>query len=298
MLVNPFQESIDMPSSRHSRSGRNGFTLIELLVVIAIIAILAAILFPVFAKVREKARQTSCTSNLKQIGLAITQYVQDNDETFPMGSPGHADGRGWAGAIYPYVKSVGVYKCPDDSTSPTTNLQGASETDYPVSYGLNGDLTDRNSWTGSLVNTLAGMTAPASTVQVFEIVGSHAPLDGNHGVVDTSSVVACGPDGGGDGGFDPSTFDSTYTGQHYDTGGLGNPVRSGDSNTNAHTYKNINSGRHTDAANFLLADGHVKYLRGTSVSSGPNANTSTDAQNGSRAAGTAVSGFAATFSAI
>ncbi|MFN7017537.1 MAG: prepilin-type N-terminal cleavage/methylation domain-containing protein, partial [Fimbriimonadales bacterium] len=62
---------------------RHGFTLIELLVVIAIIAILAAILFPVFAQAREKARQTSCLSNCKQIGLGITMYVNDWDETFP-----------------------------------------------------------------------------------------------------------------------------------------------------------------------------------------------------------------------
>ena len=62
---------------------RRGFTLIELLVVIAIIAILAAILFPVFAKAREKARQITCTSNEKQLGLAFLQYVQDYDETYP-----------------------------------------------------------------------------------------------------------------------------------------------------------------------------------------------------------------------
>jgi prepilin-type N-terminal cleavage/methylation domain-containing protein len=80
----------------------NGFTLIELLVVIAIIAILAAILFPVFAAAREKARQTACSSNLKQLGLAFVQYTQDYDEQYPVGPAafyGSHWGNGWAGAI-------------------------------------------------------------------------------------------------------------------------------------------------------------------------------------------------------
>ena len=101
---------------------RRGFTLIELLVVIAIIAILAAILFPVFQKVRENARRASCMSNLKQLALGVTQYTQDADELFPSGGgfAGSGDpstnGTNWAGQIYPFVKSTGVYRCPDDST--------------------------------------------------------------------------------------------------------------------------------------------------------------------------------------
>lgn len=274
----------------------NGFTLIELLVVIAIIAILAAILFPVFAKVREKARQTSCTSNLKQLGLAVTQYVQDNDETFPSGVAGFTDGRGWAGEIYPYVKSTGVYKCPDDSTSNTTNVNGKNEADYPVSYGFNGDLSGDGTWVGPAVHTLAALNAPSNTVMMFEVVGLQAPIDGNNGSLDTQSFVACGPDGGGDGGADPAT---TAGALHYDTGWLGNPVRTAGSSTDAKTYNNpANGGRHTGGSNFLLSDGHVKWLRGTSVSSGPNASDSTNAQTSSQAAGTGVSGFAATFSAI
>src|SRR5512147_2634849 len=78
---------------------KGGFTLIELLVVIAIIAILAAILFPVFAQAREKARQTSCVSNYKQTSMAILQYVQDYDETFPQASA--KNGANWTGANAP-----------------------------------------------------------------------------------------------------------------------------------------------------------------------------------------------------
>lgn len=95
---------------------RKGFTLIELLVVIAIIAILAAILFPVFAKVREKARQISCSSNMKEISLGLLQYNQDNDESMP--TTNTIWGGGWVGEVYPYVKSKGIYACPDDSSDP------------------------------------------------------------------------------------------------------------------------------------------------------------------------------------
>ncbi len=101
---------------------KKGFTLIELLVVIAIIAILAAILFPVFARAREKARQSSCLSNCKQIALALLQYAQDYDERFPR----HCDNGGpaltgsqdcWLGVLTPYIKNTQVWYCPSQTTS-------------------------------------------------------------------------------------------------------------------------------------------------------------------------------------
>lgn len=116
----------------------SAFTLIELLVVIAIIAILAAILFPVFAQAREKARQTSCTSNMKQLDLGFIQYVQDYDETLPFSAQGLSPapptaqgnwippvqfGLGYPGvkvdvtqgALYSYIKSAAVFICPSDA---------------------------------------------------------------------------------------------------------------------------------------------------------------------------------------
>ena len=88
---------------------RKGFTLIELLVVIAIIAILAAILFPVFAQAREKARAISCTSNMKQLGLSVLMYVQDYDEMYPMGCWDNW-WNNWPTTVQPYVKNMQVFR--------------------------------------------------------------------------------------------------------------------------------------------------------------------------------------------
>jgi prepilin-type N-terminal cleavage/methylation domain-containing protein/prepilin-type processing-associated H-X9-DG protein len=95
---------------------RTGFTLIELLVVIAIIAILAAILFPVFAKAREKARQSSCLSNIKQISLGILSYAQDYDERmmyryYAVGAIGY----NWDAMIQPYIKNTQIFRCPSSN---------------------------------------------------------------------------------------------------------------------------------------------------------------------------------------
>ena len=113
---------------------RSGFTLIELLVVIAIIAILAAILFPVFAKAREKARQSSCLSNVKQLSLGFLQYAQDFDERMPQhrcNAPGNVQGLCYFQQIEPYLKNAQIMKCP------SSNL-AAYGAPYPnLDYGFN-----------------------------------------------------------------------------------------------------------------------------------------------------------------
>jgi prepilin-type N-terminal cleavage/methylation domain-containing protein/prepilin-type processing-associated H-X9-DG protein len=114
-------------------TSRKGFTLIELLVVIAIIAILAAILFPVFARAREKARQASCQSNLKQLELGMHMYAQDYDEMWARhGCTWWAPPTAWPGEhcyaaqIYPYIKNTQIFRCPSFSSGVTPGGNGNS----------------------------------------------------------------------------------------------------------------------------------------------------------------------------
>ncbi len=131
---------------------RCGFTLIELLVVIAIIAILAAILFPVFARAREKARQSSCLSNIKQLGLGVLMYAQDYDERL-IPSRDKATNAIWPAYLSPYVMNTHVFICPsaaDDSIyGQTWNDRGR------LSIGLNRDMEDRDTDIARLLSEYA-----------------------------------------------------------------------------------------------------------------------------------------------
>ncbi|MCC6731052.1 MAG: DUF1559 domain-containing protein [Chthonomonadales bacterium] len=145
----------------------SGFTLIELLVVIAIIAILAAILFPVFAQAREKARQTSCLSNMKQIALAMRMYSQDNDETASLAryAPYFWDGavwpetHTWRMAVQPYIKNKGLTRCPSNAY-----YNAGVEVEEPVfrSYAMNSAALYGDKYAE------ASITEPAEIIQVAE----------------------------------------------------------------------------------------------------------------------------------
>lgn len=279
-----------------------GFTLIELLVVIAIIAILAAILFPVFQKVRENARRSACLSNEKQLGLGIIQYQQDADEKFPCGTvPGlngdtdnYGGGAGWAGQIYSFVKSNGVYVCPDD-----TGYKGTAVESYAINENLTSGATEDGNDTpqgGAL--SLAKLGAPTNVVLLGETTGCNAyTLPSVAGEKSSPAITGFGYSGGGGNGTGLNVSSDQCT--NY---ALGLQV-------GARMYPN-NPARHTAYGNFLMADGHAKYLNPLLISPGFNAQHTTDdttiTTGGYFAAGSSFSGnsvstggpFVATFSAI
>ncbi len=247
--------------SSTAKSRRSGFTLIELLVVIAIIAILAAILFPVFAKAREKARQTADLSNIKQVGLGFLQYLQDYDELLPHGifpGSGAYAGVGWAGEIYPYVKSAGVYHCPDD---PNTQSVVAGVTLYPVSYALNLGVVDNNS-KPVLLNDFANVT---DIILLDEVQGSSgvnltSPVEagGIKSPVDFSDNLTFADSNGNQACCDHNVY-------KYTIGRMGDRNHSPGSLDSLNNGVETPGGRHSDGVNWLMVDGHAKWLRGTSV---------------------------------
>ena len=261
---------------------KQGFTLIELLIVIAIIAILAAILFPVFAKAREKARQTTCASNLKQLGLAFTQYAQDNDEYLPIvHSNGTTNKTGcWSSDIYPYVKSAGAYSCPDDPIAPS----GAYT---PISYCYNfnlGGIYASNATAYPNGAMLPKLLAPSSTVLLFEVIyyvgqpglpaDTSGPVSRGSNAVQPYQYLTSGTVGNGL--YNEGTDASYY--------GMGGKLY-----TSATTLQN---GTHDPGSNFLGVDGHVKFLTCKKVSPGDD-DHNTGCYQDSTATGCGGSGYAA-----
>ncbi len=267
------------PSSRASR----GFTLIELLVVIAIIAILAAILFPVFQKVRESARKTVCLSNEKQLGLAVTQYVQDYDETFPLlqrdPTPAEVAGEkailgaayvdgspvSWQWVVNPYVKNGaatsskntgsfeltgGVWNCPDFPH------QNASR-QYGMNEGIAGDETSLYSTQGSInvpyhSAILAEIPNPSDKILIAEkgyLGGSTVNNDFSDVRIDTAEWVWLGPNNNFD-TSEPQAHDNDTDRSYQDTPPGVYPISS--------TMPRF---RHNGLCNMTFCDGHVKAIR-------------------------------------
>ncbi|HEX5323298.1 MAG TPA: DUF1559 domain-containing protein [Capsulimonadaceae bacterium] len=272
------------------RSTVRGFTLIELLVVIAIIAILAAILFPVFAQAREKARAISCISNLKQVGLAIAMYNQDFDELMPNGNNPWGTETGWAVQVFPYVKSVGAFQCPDDTSMSKQSVGTVKSTSFGINSNVNGiSLHPWNSVNNGPAPPglpLGKFGAPASTVLLFEVVNARW--------VDITANSPGGPTGPNWSGF--GNYDDVFNGMSPAGNGRGAISNSGggldpqgsNSGTGGAVAGNLQyatgymmgsyegsqfnskDGRHQGGSNFLMCDTHAKFLRGEQVAAGIN----------------------------
>ena len=270
--------------SKKPQTARTAFTLIELLVVIAIIAILAAILFPVFAQAREKARATDCLSNLKQIGLGTMMYVQDYDEEFPAAWGTMS----WEQALDPYQKAglksdgsnwnqnTGLLHCPDDSAD--------SSTSYAVNALISGI---SGQWDSSPYprgfqesETVATIDSPADVVWAFET--THRWLGGVEGDPPTDSPRCKKPnDFPGDPGWvydigapcsDDATvlifknwmktYDETdFTGDFWPYGEAGTSCTDGGTVCSKYpAFRHSRSGKKTGIANMVFADGHAKGI--------------------------------------
>lgn len=214
---------------------KRGFTLIELLVVIAIIAILAAILFPVFAQARERARATSCLSNTKQLGAAEQMYLQDYDETFwSQPWPGNKGDMFWSDRLQPYIKNAGLFSCASNSdtlfgtwnyTPPA--IPAGSTNYYRVTYGF-GDAGPHGAANGSQWS-LAKLSAPAEIALLGDAVYAWNFFNCR---IDPEKT-----NGAGTYYFTRGTLDWDYYGKP----------------------------RHFDGINFAYADGHSKYAKSSAV---------------------------------
>ncbi len=228
----------------------SAFTLIELLVVIAIIAILAAILFPVFAQAREKARQTACLSNIKQLGMGIQLYAQDYDEILPVVGVSRQNRGPWMVQIYPYVKNTQAYNCPSlgDVNFRPEDLTKAEKNN--TSYGWNWNLG--NLPEGLVLNntlqdgfSLADLKQPADTI----ILGDNGFIDENNAIQAAFAMFS----------VDPRTLAAGST----VTGNAGYIVKFRHTSTGSVDVKDGSATRRIPTngiANFAFLDGHAKAM--------------------------------------
>jgi prepilin-type N-terminal cleavage/methylation domain-containing protein/prepilin-type processing-associated H-X9-DG protein len=235
---------------------KSAFTLIELLVVIAIIAILAAILFPVFTKARDKARQASCTSNMKQLGIALLMYQSDHDDTMPPIAGGNKASGTWRQIIQPYVKNNKITGCPSNPMGDKYEIQDLGTgnqlvTNY-VSYAAVtcGSGLGRCGFSGSTTAPLSigQMPSPAQLIQVIESTnsGSRISVDG------LSNVTVDGVAGTNNRTFPPRQSITCV-------GPSETPVNPNPGSNTCTSQGSIFAG-HSGSSNYLFADGHVKTM--------------------------------------
>lgn len=275
-----------MRARRIERNGA-GFTLVELLVVIAIIALMAAILFPVFATSREKARQAACISNLKQLATAFQMYQQDYDGMYPYWNWHYSSIQGnrspnrleslWFNALYSYVKNADVFRCPgaldtrtlrqtavwDWTSASMFHLAGiaAPLQDKPINYGMSETLSTGRICLADGPCHEGGLDRPSESLLVADCLQGLTddlfgrpnradPNDGWHKVIISRVAYANGP---------PNCYTAP------DDGSCGARQQGSIASFGAKAEQYDKQTRHSQGSAIVFADGHARWMRSRQI---------------------------------